>query len=192
MATNSGIEYDIKVNSALRDNRVIINDVIDDEASLEICHLLQRICDENASLPKRNRIVTLLINSYGGNIYSGNAIIGMMDYMKSKGFEFIGIVQGMAFSMAFDILCNCDKRYGLSYSEYMVHQSQIGTRPQSLIRIERMVKYQKTQWEKSMKYYMRDTKLTKEQLEDIYENDKELWLLAEEALDLNIIQKILK
>lgn len=192
MATNSGLELDIKINSALRDNKVIVNDVIDDESSLEICHLLQRICDENINLPKKDKIITLLINSYGGSVYAGNAIIGMMDYLKSKGYRFIGIVQGMAFSMAFDILCNCDERYGFSHSEYMIHQSQIGARQQSLIKIERMVKYQKAQWEKSIKYYTRDTKLTVEQLRDIYDNDKELWLLAEEALELNIVQKILK
>ena len=94
-------------------------------------------------------------------------------------------------SMAFDILCNCDVRYGYSHSEYMIHQTQGGNPYGALVKAERMLKYNKRQWEKSIEYYIRDTKITKEQIEDLYEKDLEWFMLSEEALELNVIQKIL-
>lgn len=185
------LSIDIKVNSALRDRRIYINGVIDDNLALETCHFMQRIYDNDIKTENNNKEITLLINSYGGSVWAGNSIIGMMNYLKSKGYKIIGIVQSMCFSMAFDILCNCDVRYGYSHSEYMIHQTQGGNPYGALVKAERMLKYNKRQWEKSIEYYIRDTKITKEQIEDLYEKDLEWFMLSEEALELNVIQKIL-
>lgn len=185
------IHNEIKINSALRDKTVYLVGQIDDDTSLEITHFLRRINDNDLKSNNINKQITIIIDSYGGSVWSGNAIIGMMNYLKSKGYTITGIVQSMCFSMAFDILCNCDKRYGYSHSEYMIHQSQGGNPYGALVKAERMVAYNKKQWNKSVEYYIKDTKITREQIENLYETDLEWFMLSEEALELNVINKII-
>ena len=74
------LSIDIKVNSALRDRRIYINGVIDDNLALETCHFMQRIYDNDIKTENNNKEITLLINSYGGSVWAGNSIIGMMNY----------------------------------------------------------------------------------------------------------------
>jgi len=185
------VTNEIKINSALRDRNVYLVGEIDDDSSLEICHFLRRIYDNDVKLTNKSKEITLIIDSQGGSIWAGNGIIGTMNFLKSKGYKFIGIVQSMCFSMAFDILCNCDIRKGYSHSEYMIHQSQGGNPFSALVKAERMVHYNKKQWEKSIEYYIKDTNITREQIEDLYNRDLEWFMLSEEALDLNVIQEIL-
>lgn len=184
------LALEIKTVSALRDKRIHINGVVDDDMALEVCHFMQRIYDNDLKSSACKKEITLLIDTYGGSVWAGNSIIGMINYLKGKGYTVTGIVQSKCFSMGFDILVNCDKRYGRSHSEYMIHQTQGGNPHGALIKAERMLKYNKKQWEKSIEYYIKDTKITKKQVEDLYDRDLEWFMLSEEALELNVIQSI--
>lgn len=188
---------EIKLVSALRDRQIHINDTIDDDMALETTHYMRRIYQEDCkrleNIPnyKVDKNITLLIDTYGGQVWSGNAIIGEMNHLKSKGYSFTGIVTSKCFSMGFDVLCNCDVRLGYSHSEYMIHQSQTNTPYGDLVKAERIIEYNKKQWEKSTEYYIKDTKLSKEILNDLYERCLEWFMLSEEALSLNVIQEII-
>lgn len=63
--------------------------------------------------------IYLYINSYGGDVMQGLAIIDAMNYIKSK---VITIVVGVAYSMAAIILTEGSKRYALPHSEIMIHE----------------------------------------------------------------------
>lgn len=175
---------------AINERVIEIDGIIDEKLGSLVCSLIELIAEmDGDTAPKP---IILKIHSSGGSVWEGNRIIGTMNfYKKNAGYTFTGVVTGIAFSMAFDILCNCDQRYGYKYSEYMLHQSQVGIPPNSLVKSDSLIEYYKKQWEKSVEYYIKDTKLTKKELKKLYENDKELWLLSEEALKLNIIQKII-
>lgn len=186
----SNIVNEIIKVSALRDDTIHIFGVVEDEMALEVQHYINKIVKKNEK--KESKEITLLINSYGGSVWAGNIIIGAINYAQSKGFSVIGVCQGFAFSMAFDILLSCDVRYGYSFSEYMMHQTQCGTQYGALVQGERSVKYSREQWEKSVEMYIDKTNITKEEIEDMYEKDRDWFMLTEEALERNVIHKILK
>lgn len=186
---------DQRVLGALRGRRILIDGEINDELALEVVGYMKKIYEDDCKRIRNNRPVKkeieLSIDSYGGSVLAGNSILNQMDFLKSKGYTITGVNQSKAISMAFDILINCQKRVGYFMSTYMLHQSQGGNPYQSLIKAERMLEFNKQQWEKSVDYYIKDTKLTREMLDDIYNNDKELWLDSDKALELGIIQKII-
>ncbi len=115
--------YDIY--SKLLENRIIfINGEINDNLSnLVISELLYL-----DSISKND--IDIYINSPGGSVTSGLAIMDTMNYIKS---DVRTIVTGMAASMASIILANGTKgkRYSLKNSEIMIHQPLGGTSGQA-------------------------------------------------------------
>lgn len=185
------IHNEIKINSALRDRRVYITGVITSDTSLEVCHLMRRIYDNDLKSNNQDKTITLILDvCYGGSVLAGNAIIGMIKFLQSKSYEVIGICQSCAFSMGIDILVNCTKRFGFVLSQYMLHQTQVGMEGE-LAEAERDVEFQKKQWQQSVKYYVENTKLTKEKIEEIYKYKINYFMLADEALENGIIQEII-
>lgn len=185
------IHNEIKINSALRDRRIYITGVIDIDTSLEVCHLMRRIYDMDCKSNREEKTITLVLDvCYGGSILAGNSIIGMINFLKSKSYKIIGICQSCAFSMGIDILVNCTERYGFSLSQYMLHQSQVGMEGE-LAEVEKDVEFQKKQWQQSVEYYIKNTKLTREKLEEIYKYKINYFMLAEEALENGIIHQII-
>lgn len=193
MLQNNRVDEIIRT-SALRDRRVHIFGVVGDEMALECQHYLQRIYDMDKAngVKDEDKKITILLNTYGGSIWAGNIIVGMINFLQSEGYEITAIVQGFAFSMGFDILVSCDKRYGYSFSEYMLHQSQCGSPYGALVQGERSMQYNKKQWEKAVDLYVSKTNLTRKEIEDMYDRDKDWFMLCEEALEKNVIHKILK
>lgn len=113
--TNNGEKiYDIY--SKLLDERIIfINGEINDNMSNLIISELLYLDSIN------NNDIDIYINSPGGSVSSGLAIIDTMNFVKS---DIKTIVTGMAASMASIILANGTKgkRYSLKNSEVMIHQ----------------------------------------------------------------------
>jgi hypothetical protein len=74
---------------------------------------------------KSRKPIYLMINSPGGGVTVGFAIIGAMERAKKRGVEFRCGVTGMAASMAFQILTHCDKRYALPYTMLLWHPVRV-------------------------------------------------------------------
>ena len=192
-ATN-GLITEMKMNSVTRDRRIFISGMIDEDTSFETCYFLNRLkdLDDIEGKPYEERLpIHLIINSYGGSVIWGNAIIGTIEHLKSLGYTIIGLVPAFAYSMAFDILVCCTKRYGYRMSDYMIHQTQTGHHTDDLVELERDIEYTKKQWEKSVEYYVAYTKLTREQIEDMYDRRKNWFMTCDEALALEVIHKII-
>ena len=100
----------------LLDNRIIIiNGVIDDNSSYSVITKLLYL--DSIS----NDDISLYINSPGGSVSQGLAIIDCMNYIKSDVSTFC---LGEAYSMASIILASGakNKRYALPNSEIMIHE----------------------------------------------------------------------
>ncbi len=183
---------EMKINSAMRDKRVFINGVIDDDLSFEVCYFLNRIYDLDKKNNIKNKEITIVINSYGGSVIAGNSIIGMLEYLKSEGYIINALVQGFAFSMAFDILICANNRSAYRNAEFMVHQTQISKfSTDDLIEYERDIEFSKKEWQQSVNYYVKYTKIPREKFDKIYNCRKNYFMLAEEALELGVVDKIL-
>jgi len=72
--------------------------------------------------------VYLLLNSPGGSVIAGLQFLNAMEVAQARGVDIRCIVPGMAMSMAFQILLQCDRRYALRYSLLLWHPLRTSTR----------------------------------------------------------------
>lgn len=72
---------------------------------------------------KSNEEITLFINSYGGSVYEGIALISTMKSIKSPVRT---VVLGVAFSMAFIVFLTGSKRELTKYAKLMYHELSSG------------------------------------------------------------------
>ena len=131
--------------------------------------------------------IKLIINSYGGSIYDGLALIDCMDASKTPIHT---ICYGSAMSMGMVILISGHQRYAGKYSTIMHHGSsysaegKIETHKQELKEIERVDKICDS-------IIISRTKLTKKSIDKKMLGITEWYISAQEALDLKIIDGII-
>lgn len=69
--------------------------------------------------------IDIAINSPGGSVVTGFLFVNTMEAVKAKGVRLRCFVNGIAASMAFQILTHCDERYALSRSFLLWHRVRI-------------------------------------------------------------------
>jgi ATP-dependent Clp protease protease subunit len=114
------------------DSRIIfLGSEIDDYVANVINAQLLYLASDSALKGKKGeeRDITMYINSGGGEIYSGNSILDVMDYVKSENIVIKTVNIGLSASMAAVILSNGTKnnRYSLKRGRVMIHQPLGGT-----------------------------------------------------------------
>lgn len=70
--------------------------------------------------------IDIAINSPGGSVTTGFLFVNTMEAVKAKGVKLRCFVNGIAASMAFQILTHCDERYALSRSFLLWHRVRTG------------------------------------------------------------------
>lgn len=116
----NGGEKVYDVYSYLLQDRVIFFNY---EFTAESCSLL---CAQLLALEgENNDPIYILINSPGGEVYSGLSVIDMISRMKS---QVIGIGTGVIASMGSVLLTACDIRYMTENARMMIHQPSGGAR----------------------------------------------------------------
>lgn len=173
--------YDIY--SRLLEDRIIFisGEINDDLANSVIGQLLY--LDS-----KSNDDISIYINSPGGNITSGMAIIDTMNFVKS---DVSTICIGMAASMASIILSNGTrgKRYILNNSEVMIHQPIGGVEGQATeikIVADRILYLRNKLNEILSKNTKKDIKIIEK------DTERDYYLSSKEALKYGIVDKIIK
>ncbi|MCR4279373.1 MAG: ATP-dependent Clp endopeptidase proteolytic subunit ClpP [Candidatus Zambryskibacteria bacterium] len=173
--------YDI-YSRLLRERIVFLGGEITDEvATIVIAQLLFLQFED----PKKE--ISLYINSPGGYVHSGLAIIDTMNHIKP---DVSTVCVGMAASMASHILATGakGKRFALPNSEIMIHQPLGGAQGQaSDIEINaRQIIKQRESLNKML------AKHTGQSLEKIAKDmDRNFYMTSEEAKKYGIIDKIL-
>lgn len=134
--------------------------------------------------------ITIRIDSYGGHVYHGLSLISRIESLVEDGYEIVGICTGVAMSMGSAILNACSKRLMYKYGTIMIHQVNSGV----------YGKYQdmKEELEETkrlntllMEMYMKRTKLKEEDITNIIEKKKDLYLNAETSLKYGIVDGII-
>lgn len=174
--------YDI-YSRLLNDRIVFLGEQVDSHtANLVVAQLLY-LANED---PKRD--IKLYINSPGGSVYDGLAIIDTMDYIKPD-VQTIGI--GLQASMG-AMLLSCGakgKRFVLPNSRIMIHQPSSGTEgkvtdQEITLRESIFVK------KRLAEIFAERTGKTLKQVEK--DMDRDNWMSAEEALVYGIVDEIIK
>lgn len=165
----------LDVFSKLSQNRILyIDDVIDDELSNGI--IAQLLYLDSISSEE----ITIMINSPGGYIYQGFGIIDMMNKVSSP-IKTVAI--GVCASMAAAILTQGDVRQATPNATIMLHQPSSGIWGKFS---DMEVDFNEMKRVKDVLYKMITdrTDVTPDMLE------KDLWLPAEKALELKVIDLI--
>lgn len=174
--------YDI-YSRLLRERIVFLAGAIDDNvANIVIAQLLFLEAED----PKKD--ITLYINSPGGQIQSGLAIVDAMNHIKP---DVATVCVGMAASMGATILSQGKKgkRFTLPNSEIMIHQPLTGVEGQASD-IEITAKHIIRLKEKLTKMMSEATGQSYEKV--LKDKDRDYWMSADEAKKYGIVDTILK
>lgn len=173
--------YDI-FSRLLKDRIIFISGEIDD-------NLANTVVSELLYLDSINHDdISLYINSPGGSITSGMAIMDTMNFIKS---DVTTICIGLAASMA-AFLLSCGKkgkRYILPNAEVMIHQPLGGATGQATeikIAAERILKLKAKLNKILSKNTEKDLKIIEQ------DTERDHFLDADEALEYGIVDKIIK
>ena len=174
--------YDI-YSRLLRERIILLSGVIDDDtANIVIAQMLFLESED----PKKD--ISLYINSPGGSVTAGLAIIDTMNHLKP---DISTMCVGMAASMGSHILASGakGKRFALPNSEIMIHQpSQMGVEGKASdieITAKQIIKLR----ENLNKIF---SKVTGQPLSRIEKDmDRDFFMSAEEAKKYGIVDKIL-
>lgn len=180
---------EIKLNSALRDRRIFINEEITADSMFKACYLLDRI----VALDKQSGTkepIEIIIGSYGGYIYEGLSLISKLESLKLDGYHIITTVNSVAMSMGFMLSIVGSERRALRHSRIMCHQPSNASWG-CLKDMEESVEETQQLWIRMKELIIKYTKITDEQLEDIKSRKYDWYFWSEEALDLGVIDKII-
>jgi ATP-dependent Clp protease protease subunit len=180
---------EMKINSALRDRRIFINEEVDRNSMFKVCYLLDRLVE----LDKQDGIkkdIEIILDSYGGYIYHGLALISKIQSLREIGYKIITTVNSVAMSMGFMILICGSERRALKHSRIMCHQPSSDSWG-TLQDMEESVEETNALWNRMKKLIIKYTNITDEQLEDIKSRKFDWFMWSEEALKLNVIDKVI-
>ena len=173
--------YDI-YSRLLRENIIFLAGVIDDDtANIVVAQMLFLQSED----PKKD--ISLYINSPGGHIHSGMAILDTMNHIKN---DVSTVCVGMAASMASIILSSGTKgkRFILPNAEVMIHQPHGGTEGQASD-IEISAKHIIKTREILNKMLAKNTGQPISKIEK--DMDRDFFMNADEAKKYGIIDKVL-
>lgn len=173
--------YDI-FSRLLRDNIIFLDGPIDDHvANLIIAQMLFLQSED----PKKE--ISFYINSPGGSVTAGLAIIDTMNHIKN---DISTVCVGIAASMGAHILASGQKgkRFALPNAEVMIHQPLGGTEGQASD-IEISAKHIIKTRENLAKMFAKNTGQPLSKIEK--DMDRDFFLSAEEAKKYGIVDKVL-
>lgn len=141
--------------------------------------------------PDKDNLVTLLINSSGGNTTDAFAIT---DVISNLDIKIRTIALGQVYSAAVVLLLSGTKyeRYAMKYTDFLIHQYTWQIQEQTRYN-ELVLRRNKEDEiaEKLIDFYAKHSKLKKKEIEEIFKKGKDFYFNAEIALKFGIIDKIL-
>lgn len=176
-----------------KDSKII---VISNEITSELTEMvIDRIAtinreDENIEANIKEYIrepIELYINSNGGSMHDGFAIVGAIEMSVTP---IVTIVVGQAMSMALAIAMAGHKRYAHRLSTFMYHQISYEQRGTLLEHIRS--KEQIERWQKMYDdYILSRSRISKVKLKETQNEINEWFITSEEALNLGIIDSLI-
>lgn len=165
------------------DRILFLGSAIDDYVSNVVCAQLLFLQSVDSK-----KDINLYVNSPGGSVSSGLAIVDVMGYISN---DVATTNMGMSASMGAVILCCGEKgkRFSLPHARTMIHQPMGGAEGQSSdmeITVNEIKKLKRELYELISK----STGKKYEQVEK--DSDRDYWMTAQEAKDYGMIDKILE
>lgn len=132
--------------------------------------------------------INIYIDSYGGAVYQCFGLLSVIERSKTPIHT---IVTGCAMSCGFLLLISGHKRFAHKMSTPLYHQVSTGFWGKVQDMEEKLEETKRLQ--KQIEDYTTDkTKISKKKLKEILENKKDWYMSSEEALELGVVDEILK
>jgi ATP-dependent Clp protease protease subunit len=172
---------------------IILCGEVDDNT---VYDLMEMICDineyddenEDNIRDYERKPIKMIINSFGGSVYDGFALIGVMENSKTPIHTYC---YGSAMSMALLILVSGHKRFGHRLATFMYHEcldspayDKLATLKENLEETKRIMKVYDDQ-------LLSKTKLKRKQIEDTKKIKLDWYISPEEALSYKVIDQII-
>lgn len=142
--------------------------------------------DDMGSVPALN----IRINSYGGSVIAGNAIINILDsYKRKNGIQIHAYIDGIAASMGSGIAMVADRIYMASNALFMIHKpysAAVGNADDFAHEQEVLEKVEDTLVNNYMRHFNGNETELRQMMAD------ETWLTAEEALEYGFCDEIIE
>jgi ATP-dependent Clp protease protease subunit len=162
----------------------MLYDEVDNETSRDLCEFLIKA---NYLFDKK-QVLTILVNSPGGQMYDGFAIIDLMDTSRLK-IKTVGI--GMIASMASLITTAGTKGMRTMTKNSFVMTHQFSTYFEGKYHeVIATRKHDDDLHTRCIEHFLRHTKMTEKQIKDVILGSSDKWLTAKEALKYGMCDKI--
>ncbi len=172
---------------------IVINQNVNTETMYKAIYWLKKIktIDDKNNIPVENRQpINIYINSYGGEVYEGLALISLIKNMQKKGYIINTYSESKSMSMGFVIFCVGTNRYMSRYSTLMYHSVSSATYGKvqemienidEVIRLDELIKSIITE----------HTNIQRETLDEVTKCKKDWYINSDEALKHKIATEII-
>jgi ATP-dependent Clp protease protease subunit len=160
---------------------------IDGESVNEIIEVIYEINEEDAKKTQKEPI-KLIINSFGGELYSGLALVDVIDNSLTPVHT---ICHGSAMSMALVVYAAGHKRLASKYATFMYHEA-LNSYPQ----FDKLsiIKDDLDESNRVMKQYdeilLLNSTISQKQLDDVKKSRRDWYFTAEEAFKYGMVDEI--
>jgi len=167
-------------------SRILVLGYIDDESINDAIQLIYEINEEDA---KKTQIepIKLIINSLGGEVYSGLALIDVIDNSQTPIYT---ICHGTAMSMGLIVYAAGHHRMASKYATFMYHEShyemngKVATHKQEIKEVDRTEKI-------CDQYLLSKTKLTPSVLKKVKSKQEEWYFDVNAAKKYGLVDEII-
>ena len=113
---------EIKLQSAIKRRTIYLTEAIDSDSVFKTIYFLDRIRDiDERNEEKELKPITIRLNTPGGFVNEGFALMGRIQEMQKIGYKFTIIAEGLVASMGIPILLMGDERVCHKYDRFMIH-----------------------------------------------------------------------
>lgn len=170
-----------------------LSDGIDESSIGKMCfNILSILKEDNEQEQKQKNFerkpIEIYVNSFGGSVYDMWALIDIIENSKTPIYTYC---TGYAMSAGFSIFLAGHKRYATKHATFLYHQFS-GWRSgkyQDFVEDREEMDYIQNTIEQ---YVIAKTKFTKKQIEEIRKTKTDVYIHADKAVELGIIDEVIK
>jgi ATP-dependent Clp protease protease subunit len=159
---------------------------IEGDSVNELIEIIYEINEEDAKKTQKEPI-KLIINSFGGELYSGLALVDVIDSSLTPVYT---ICHGSAMSMALVVFAAGHKRFASKYATFMYHEASYETDGKVLHHKQEIKEADRTD-KICDAYFLSKTKFNAKQLKDIRDKRSEWYFDVKVAHKYGLVDEIL-
>ena len=159
---------------------------IDGESVNELIEIIYDINEEDAKKTQKEPI-KLIINSFGGELYSGLALVDVIDNSLTPVHT---ICHGSAMSMALVVFAAGHHRIASKYATFMYHEASYPTEGKVMHHKQEIKETERTD-KICDDYLLSKTKFTSKQLKDVRDKRSEWYFDVKTAMKHGLVHEIL-